>query len=418
MFEGLVSAQNISFVLVFFEGLVSFLSPCVIPLLPIYITYLAGNAKIDNGDGTYTYKRGRVMLHTGFFVLGVSTAFFLLGISFTAIGGFLNDNKVMFQRIAGSIIIILGIIQLGVFKPRFMQREHKINVDLAGKKMNPFLAYIIGFTFSFAWTPCVGPALSSVLILASSSSSSFVGNMLVLVYALGFVIPFLLLGLFTSQVLNFFKNNKKFMSYTIKIGAVIMIAIGIMTFTGVINNVSSILGGSTPQTQGTTKPKEEAKEEVPPTDEADTRTPFDFKMVDQYGKTHKLSDYKGKTVFLNFWATWCPPCIKEMPEIEEIYKEYGLNKKDVIILTVIAPELGREGDKESIIRYAKEQGYTMPILFDETASVNKDYRISAYPTTYMIHKDFRVYGYVSGGLNKTQMREIIEQTRNGEIPNE
>ncbi|MEF9935621.1 MAG: cytochrome c biogenesis protein CcdA [Clostridium sp.] len=416
MFENIVSAQNISFVLVFFEGLVSFLSPCVIPLLPIYITYLAGNAKVDNGDGTYRYIRSKVLLHTVFFILGISTAFFLLGLSFTALGGFLADNRDVFGKVAGIIIILLGVVQLGIIKPRFMQRERKINLNIAGKKMNPLLAYVIGFTFSFAWTPCVGPALSSVLILASSASSSFVGNMLVLVYAIGFVIPFLLLGLFTSQVLNFFKNNKKFMKYSIKVGAVIMIIIGVMTFTGVINNVTNYLGGSTKPPVTSTDKKEEDKtpDEVAPPSE-DPRAPMEFTMKDQYGKTHRLSDYKGKTVFINFWATWCPPCRKEMPHIEEIYKEYGLNKNEVVILTVITPNLGREGDRESIIKYAKEQGYTMPILFDEEGTVAADYRISAYPTTFMINKDYKVYGYVSGGLEKDQMKEIITQTQNGKI---
>ena len=410
MFDGLSSIENISFLLVFLEGGLSFLSPCVLPLIPIYISYLAGNAKKENEDGSITYVRKKVLFHTIFFILGISTAFFVLGISFTSLGKFFNTNKALFSKISGIIIIVLGLYQIGIFDFKFLQRERKINLNLRGKKINPLMAYIMGFTFSFAWTPCVGPALSSVLILASSAKNAALGNLLVLLYTVGFTIPFLLLGIFTTQALNFIKKNKKIMKYTIKAGGVIMIIMGVMTFTGWVNNITGYLS-STGNNQSTQQeqPKDEEKEGNSEVDEKEAPDAIDFELVDQYGNTHKLSDYKGKVVFLNFWATWCPPCKMEMPNIEELYKEYNYNKGDVVILGVAQPG-GQEKSISGIKEFINSNGYTFPTVFDESGDVFGKYYIRSLPTTFMIDKDGKVYGYVSGALSKDQMKSIINQT--------
>jgi len=241
LFSGLSVVNNVSFLLVFFEGVLSFFSPCVIPLIPIYISYLAGNGKIINEDGTISYERKKVLLNTLFFIVGISSTFFLLGLSFSALGTFFNSNKKIFSQIGGIIIIVLGLSQVGLLNINFLKGEKKIYLELTKDKMNPIIAFVMGFTFSFAWTPCVGPALSSVLILASGASHPFVGNMLVLIYAIGFVLPFLALGLFTTQTLNFFKEKRNLMKYTVKIGGVILIIIGVLTFTGLFNNITKLL---------------------------------------------------------------------------------------------------------------------------------------------------------------------------------
>lgn len=235
--SGVNLTTNISIMLVFLEGAVSFFSPCVLPLIPVYISYLAGNGKRVNSDGTITYERKKVLLNTLFFVLGISSVFFILGLSFSTLGIFFNKNRQLFSKIGGIIIVMMGLVQLNIIKLNFLKMEKRIALNIGGK-MNPILAYIMGFTFSFAWTPCVGPALASVLILASNAKNTFTGNLLVLVYALGFIIPFIILGIFTTETLNFFKEKRKLVKYTIKIGGVILIIIGIMTFTGTFTSIS------------------------------------------------------------------------------------------------------------------------------------------------------------------------------------
>ena len=201
--------ESFGFITVFLEGLISFFSPCIIPIIPLYMSYLAGSAKTVNEDGTITYKRKTTLLHTLFFVLGISASFFILGLSFTAIGSFFNNSKYILLIICGILIIVMGLFQTGIIKIKFLQKEKKINANINIKKMNPLFAFILGFLFSFAWTPCVGPALSSVLMMASSQENMVLGNFYVLLYAIGFIIPFLILGLFTNEALNLLKKHQK-----------------------------------------------------------------------------------------------------------------------------------------------------------------------------------------------------------------
>lgn len=425
MFDDLVS--NINFLFVFLEGVISFFSPCVIPLIPIYISYLAGNAKQTDENGIIVYKQKKVFFHTLFFILGISFAFFILGISFSALGTFFNTNKVLFTRIGGIIIILLGFLQLGVFNINFLNREHKINIkSLLNKPVNPFIAFIMGFTFSFAWTPCIGPFLSSVLILASSSKNALTGNLLILVYTAGFVIPFLLVGMFTTQLLNFIKSKQGFLKYAIKLGGILLIIIGILTFTGYANSISSYLNRYSSNNENSNNREEENTIQGSTTQESTaqqntseqedtTLEAFDFTLTDQYGNIHTLSDYKGKVVFLNFWATWCPPCKLEMPYIEELYNEYNLNQDDIVILGVANPSSeeyphNQDVNEAEIKKFLDDNNYTFPVVFDKTGQTLNDYFINSFPTTFMIDKLGNIYGYVQGSLTKDMIINIINQT--------
>jgi cytochrome c-type biogenesis protein len=427
MFSNIVATNSISYILVFFEGIFSFFSPCVIPLIPVYMSILAGSAQKTGEDGSVSYERKKVFVHTMFFVLGISFAFFILGMSFTALGSFFSSNKLMFTRIGGILIIFLGLFQLGIFDFSFLQKERKINFNFANKTMNPFLALVMGFTFSFAWTPCIGPALSSVLIMASSASTAITGNMLVFVYAVGFLIPFILLGLFTTQVLNFLREKQKLLKYAIKAGGIILVIMGIMTFTGWVNGISSYLNSISAKQQNSSQTTEESTTEeeteinetntdntVSDQTTSDAVTAFDFTLTDQYGNEHTLSDYKGKVVFLNFWATWCPPCNKEMPDIEALYQEYNLNQDEVVFIGVTNPKSdaypnNSDEEKDKIIAFLEEKGYTFPTVFDETGELLQNYQISAFPTTFMIDKEGNIAGYVPGMMTKDIMKNVINQ---------
>lgn len=434
MFKNLVDPQSLNFLLVFLEGLLSFFSPCVIPLIPVYISYLAGNGKQKNPDGSVTYDRKQVFLHTVCFVIGISITFFILGFSAYKLGSFFQSNKTVFSRVGGILIVLLGLIQVGFLDIPFLKKELKFRLKPNPTKMNPLVALAMGFTFSFAWTPCIGPLLSSVLLLVSTAQSPMVGTMLIVVYSLGFVIPFLLLGLFTSQVLNFLKARRNLLKYTIKIGGVILILVGIMTFTGWFNGISSYLNTLTAkapqatQTQETAPPAAApevapAPESVPKTVPAPEKEPVlipapDFTLLDQFGNEHKLSDYKGKVVFLNFWTTWCGYCKTEMPYIEELYAEYGLNEKDVVILGVANPKdsehLYNADETQDVVEaFITDMKLTFPVVFDKTSDVFQSFYVESFPTTYLIDKDGNLFGSVSGAMTKDMMKSTIEQTLSG-----
>lgn len=416
---------GVSVFTVFIQGLLGFFSPCVLPLLPVYITYLAGSGAVTQEDGTVIYPRKRTLLHTFCFTLGICAAFFLLALGFTALGTFLGTHRVWFTRICGIIMILFGLYQMGVFGQfRFLASERRLPFSLDKATVNPITAWIFGFTFSFAWTPCIGPALSSVLLMVSASGSMVSGLLLIGVYSAGFIIPFLGTGLFTGAVLNFFKKHRKIVAYTVKISGVLLIIMGIVTIAGFMNGMTSYLASvSQPVSAGSSgqSAQNPAVENTAGTGTGNEPTAIpapDFTLTDQYGNTHTLSAYKGKTVFLNFWATWCPPCRAEMPDIQALYESYGSNTGDLIVLGVANPKsaenpYGQDGTKEEVMSFLKENNFTFPVVMDMDGMVFARYGISAFPTTFMITSDSTVFGYVPGALPAEIMESIVQQTMTG-----
>ena len=408
---------------VFFQGLLSFFSPCVLPLIPLYIGYLSGGTGKRGADGKIHNQKSKVMIHTLCFVIGVSFAFFALGLGVSALGSFLNKNQMLFARIGGVIIVLFGFYQLGVFgNSRVLGKERRLPFHLDKLAMSPLTALIMGFTFSFAWTPCVGPALTSVLLMAASANTKVMGFMLIGVYTVGFVLPFLAVGLFTTTLLEFFKSHMIVVKYTVKVGGALMILMGVLMFTGKMNAFTGYLSGGTnanlesqEETEKESEDASEDKEENKEEESKETVVPaIDFTLKDQFGNEHTLSDYKGKTVFLNFWATWCGPCRSEMPDIQKLYETYETEGDNaVIILGVAAPGLGQEKDEAGIKAFLDESGYTYPTLMDTTGDLFSEYGISSFPTTFMIDREGNVFGYVSGALNEDMMKNIIEQTLEG-----
>ena len=435
---------------VFLQGLISFFSPCVLPLVPLYIGYLAGGTRTVEADGTVRFGRRKVMVNTLFFVLGVSFAFFLLGFGFTALGRFFSGNRLLFARIGGAIVIVFGLLQLGLFGGKEIGREHRLPLRLDRLAMNPLTALVMGFTFSFAWTPCVGPALASVLLMASSANSSAAGFGLIGVYTLGFVLPFLAVGLFTGSLLDLFKRHRNVVRYTVKAGGVLMVLMGVMMITGWMNGVTSYLSGltggpastaapavataiptTTPAPEASAEPAQATAEpaataeaagpaapEATPAPDPDKIAAPDFTLTDQDGKTHTLSDYRGQVVFLNFWATWCGPCRMEMPEIQTLYEKHGLNAQDVVVLGVANPKTDDAPNNSDVTipeirQFLTDGGYTYPTVMDTTGEVFAQYGISAFPTTFMIDPDGNVFGYVTGTLTGEIMDDIVAQTLSG-----
>lgn len=162
-------------------------------------------------------------------------------------------------------------------------------------------------------------------------------------------------------------------------------------------------GASTPATaDGPTEPTEKERVKA-----------YDFTLTDQYGAEHKLSDYEGKVIFLNFWATWCPPCRQEMPDIENLFKDQGMNQRDLVVLAVAYPDedgsasAQREMDVAGIKDFLLENSYTFPVLMDTTGQVFQQYQISGLPTTYMIDHEGYFIGYVQGALQRELMDHFV-----------
>ncbi|MEG0620352.1 MAG: cytochrome c biogenesis protein/redoxin [Raoultibacter sp.] len=417
---------GISALTVFVQGLLSFFSPCVLPLVPLYIGYLAGGAKQELPDGTMGYPRKKVLINTLFFVIGIGFAFMVLGLGFSALGQFFTGNRFWFSLAAGVIMLLFGLYMLGVFgRRRGIEAEHRLPFKLDRWAMNPLVALALGFTFSFAWTPCIGPVLTSVLLMASSSASALSGFVLIGVYTLGFVLPFLAVGLFTGEVLNFFKKHTNVVAYTVKIGGALLIVMGIMTMTGLMGGVSSSVAalgasdsppaqkadeaaqpGTAPQPGETAQPDKASKKQAVP----------DFTLSDQYGTTYTLADLRGKTVFLNFFATWCGPCQREMPDIQALYERYGKNSGDVIVLGVANPKTpdnpkGADVGTSAVASFLENKGYTYPALMDETGAVFQSYGVSSFPKTFIIDKQGNLSQLLPGLVSAEKMQAAIEKSQ-------
>ena len=411
---------------VFAQGLLSFFSPCVLPLLPLYLGYLSGG--VSAGEESAARKRGRTFLNTVCFVLGISFAIFLLGLGMSLVGSFFGGNRLLFARIGGVIVILFGLYQLGVFGgSALLSGEKRLPLQLDKMAMSPWTALLMGFVFSFAWTPCVGPALSGVLLMAASTSSRAAGYSLLGLYTLGFCIPFLALGLFTTSLLDFLKRHRDITRYSAKIGGVLLLLMGVLMLTGYMNNVTGYLARiSTPTavTEEAQTAEKSATEAGESAEAANTGDPddgnerpaipaSDFALTDQYGVTHTLEQYRGKVIFLNFWATWCPPCRAEMPDIQSLYEKYGPDHDEVVILAVATPGYNGEGDESEVKAFLEGNGYTYPVLMDDTGELMRYYGISAIPTTFMIDVEGNIYGYVPGAMSEETMQSIIDQTLQG-----
>ncbi len=395
--------DRLNLLLVFLEGVISLFSPCVLPILPVYIGILS-NSSIDSLSRNFKFKNSILIKNTLFFILGISSTFFILGFSINALSNFFITKKYLVEIIGGIIIVFLGIFYMGYIKIPFLYMEKRFN--MTHKTMNPVTAFLLGFFFSFGWTPCIGSMLASVLILAAKSDSILFSNIVILIYSLGFTLPFLLIAIFYNKLFVYIDKIKLRMDDIKKLGGVILLIVGIiMLYQGgsaLIKQESNQINSS--QNSDKNIPQEETDDSK---DSESVKAP-NFTLIDQYGKIQDLKYYKGKTIFLNFWATWCPPCREEMPNIEEIYKEYGENEGEVIILGIAAPDIGSEGSTEDIIKFLEDNNYTFPVLLDTGGKIMNNYNINALPTTFIIDKDGDIKGYVPGAMDKETMKEIIE----------
>ncbi|HGM1479721.1 TPA: cytochrome c biogenesis protein/redoxin [Clostridioides difficile] len=423
--------QNVNLFLVFIEGIVSFFSPCILPILPIYLSILSNSSVENLKEGKTSFIGSSLFKNTIFFALGISTTFFILGSSVKVLSMFFNENKDLIMLIGGIIIIIMGLFYMGIIKSSILNREKRFNVKF--KEMKAITAFILGFTFSFGWTPCIGPILASVLVMVSSSSNHLSANLLIAVYTIGFILPFIITAMFYSKLFKTIDKIKSNMEIIKKIGGIILIVSGILMMVNGFGSISKHF--NTSQNSKIESKQEENKRENSTgkeensdgndsqkdsnndnndkgSNDEDRIKSIDFTLTDQYGKTHKLSDYEGKVVFLNFWATWCPPCKEEMPYIEQLYKDYNKNNDDVVILGVASPNLGREGSREHVVNFLKDQGYTFPVVLDEDGALAYQYGINAFPTTFIIDKEGYVTQYIPGAMDKATMASFIENQRN------
>lgn len=219
-------------------GLLSFLSPCVLPLVPPYLTYLAGTTLDQLAGGEDRAVNRRALIAALLFVAGFSTVFVLLGASASALGAVLRQHLVLFGYLAGALIIVMGLHFLGIFRIALFMREARFQVE----KPAGFLgAYAMGLAFAFGWTPCIGPVLAAILTVAGREASVAEGMSLLAAYSLGLGVPFLLAAFAMKPFVAALKRFRGYIGTVEKATGALLVVTGIAFLTGSIGDVSSWL---------------------------------------------------------------------------------------------------------------------------------------------------------------------------------
>lgn len=389
-----------NYLALFIEGVLSFFSPCVLPVIPLYMGYLTQGSKSVDENGNTVYKKSTFLLTTLFFVLGISTVFFVIALSVSSLQSITSKYSVLFSLFSGIILLFFGLIAMKVIEIPFLNVGFNLPFKINLNKMNFLTAYLLGFLFSFSWSPCVGPLLASAILKAANAASRVEGFIYIGFYTLGFIFMFLLLGLFTETILSILKKYQNVVNKTGIIAGVIIIALGINMIYKSSKEIIQLLDGN----------KVSNNQSVESVNENTKKTEiekYDFTLKKGNGESITLSDFKGKTVMVTFYGTWCHYCNQELPVLEEVKN----TRDDIEIILVATPNDGMEKSIDEVEKFMKDGGYTLNVVYDEDFNVKRLYQVTGYPTSYVYKPDGSMLGYLPGFMPKELLEEIIEKSK-------
>jgi cytochrome c-type biogenesis protein len=235
-----MDGASFGFAIAFTAGLLSFLSPCVLPLIPSYVTFITGLSLED-----VQRSRRAALIHSLLFITGFTLIFLALGATATALGQVLNYQRVWISRVGGILIIVFGLYMLGVFDVAAFSRERRFHI--ADKPVGYLGTLLVGVAFGAGWTPCIGPILGSILTYTASSADLQRGIGLLLAYSLGLAVPFLLAALAVERFMGFFQRMRRHMVWVTRTSGVLMIAVGLLLVTNYFTILASYLQAFTPE---------------------------------------------------------------------------------------------------------------------------------------------------------------------------
>lgn len=217
-----MSFGQVSYVAAFMAGVFSFFSPCILPMIPAYIMFITGASLEEDVKG----NRIKAVVRTSFFILGFTIIFMIMGTSASLIGRMFQENREIFTKISGGLIVFFGLVLMGVIRSPFQSSRIRLPKAVKGNAG----AFLVGMAFAAGWTPCFGPVLAGILVLASASSTWGQGVFLLATYALGMGIPFLLTALFINEFSRVLQKSEKIVPVVLKIGGGIMVVFGLLVF--------------------------------------------------------------------------------------------------------------------------------------------------------------------------------------------
>ncbi len=448
---------------VFAAGLGSFLSPCVLPLVPGYLSMLSGVGvdKLREGEG----ETSKLFSSALAFVIGLSVVFITMGATASAVGQFLLKHRDLLAPIAGAFIILFGLHLIGwliklpvraglivgvllvaigvvlnfrtaesIVKPiyfyaaslifllgpplsRWLNRDVHMR-DVGGKNPGIVSGFLLGFAFALGWTPCIGPILTTVLAIAASRGSVRDGIILLTLYSAGLSIPFLLTAVGVARFMKFYQKFRKHLHTVEVCSGVLLLIIGGLIFTNALTLISSHISGVSGEGLVEKWMPERVKawlQFIPTTPEpthANLSPEPDVTFQDLAGKGVPLASYKGQVVLLNFWGTWCEPCQHEIPMLIDIQNKYS--SKGFTLIGAATNDEDATVDKfihtsEFNVR-GQELKMNYPVVMNSDDNVTKFGGILGMPTTYLITRDGKIAKRYIGSLesNEAQLEKDIE----------
>ena len=231
---------SVGLAVAFLAGVLSFLSPCVLPLVPSYVSFITGLSLDEVGE-----RRWTAVTHALLFICGFTVIFVALGATATGLGRLLNYNQVWLERAGGILIILFGIYLLGGFRWMFLERERRVH--LQDKPLGYLGSVLVGLAFGAGWTPCIGPILGSILLYTSTQTSLREGMVLLLAYSLGLAVPFVLAALAVERFIEWFRRYRKFIPLTTRLSGALLVAVGLLVATGYFSLLAGWLQALTPE---------------------------------------------------------------------------------------------------------------------------------------------------------------------------
>jgi len=384
-------------VISFAAGILSFLSPCVLPLVPGYISLISG-VSIDNLKEGASSRRA-VILNSLAFNAGLSVIFLLLGTTAGLVGAAITSNPWV-RIIGGLVIIAFGLQLIGLLKITALYKDTRFFSD--DKPRGVLGSAALGVAFAAGWTPCIGPILGGIIGLAATSGGWRSGLVLSAFYSAGLAVPFLLTGLGINQFLSFYKNFRRHLHKVEVVSGVVLIVVGILVMSG----QSTLLATSKfmawfPNLEGTLKLNPPATAPPPVQANANFESVPDVEFQTLAGKPFRLKELQGQVVLLNFWATYCIPCREEIPALNQLQHELEAQGLHIVGASLDDSIDGVNDYQKEVVRF----DYQI-LLGGSDAKVK--FAQSVLPTTYLIDRQGRIRQKIVGPRDKAGWEAAVK----------
>jgi cytochrome c-type biogenesis protein len=381
----------------FAAGILSFLSPCVLPLVPGYISLISG-VSIDRLKEGASSRRA-VILNSLAFNAGLSVIFLVLGTTAGLVGSAITSNP-WIRIIGGIVIIAFGLQLIGLLKITALYKDTRFFSDEKPRGMLGSAA--LGIAFAAGWTPCIGPILGGIIGLAATSGGWRSGLVLSAFYSAGLAVPFLLTGLGINQFLGFYSNFRKHLHKVEVVSGIVLILVGLLVMTG----QSTLLASSRfmawlPNAEGWLKLKDPVSPAPAPAPNTTFEPAPDVEFQTLTGKSFRLSELHGQVVLLNFWATYCIPCREEIPALNSL--QHDLEGQG---LKVVGASL--DDDVAGVNAYQKEvRKFEYEVLLGSGDAKTK-FAQTVLPTTYLIDRMGRIRQKIIGARDRAAWEAAVK----------